>query len=108
MPDLPEFEIEFDPAKNEANQKKHKVDFVTASLVFADRYRLERLDRSVGNPGEERWQTLGMVDRILFVVYVEKAGNVRRIVSARLATRAEKRCYYGNDQNDRQGWAEAN
>ena len=108
MPPLPEFEIEFDPIKDEANRKKHKIDFPTAALVFSDRFRLERLDRSVENPGEERWQILGKVDNILFVVYVEKSEKVRRIVSARLATKAEKRCYYGYDQNDRQGWTEAN
>ena len=52
---MTEFCIEFDPAKDEQNWKKHKIRFATAALVFADPYRIERLDDSLENPGEERW-----------------------------------------------------
>jgi uncharacterized DUF497 family protein len=61
--------IEFDPDKAALNWKQHKVMFEDAALVFADPMRLERLDDSEGNrAGEERWQTLGKVGRVLFVV----------------------------------------
>ena len=66
-------EIEFDPEKAMVNFQQHKVRFETAALVFSDPLRIERRDDSEGNTlGEERWQTLGMVKNVLFVVYTER------------------------------------
>ena len=100
-------EIEFDPEKAKNNFQEHKIRFETASLVFSDPMRIERRDDSEGNTsGEERWQTLGMVKKVLFVVYTER-GEKTRIISARTATKAEKRSYHGNDDVNRKGWAKA-
>jgi len=100
-------DIEFDPEKAKINFQTHKVDFEDAALVFADPLRIERRDDSEGNTsGEERWQTLGLVKNVLFVVYTER-GEKTRIISARTATRAEKRSYHGNDDNNRKGWTKA-
>ena len=100
-------EIEFDPEKAKLNWQEHKVDFEDAALVFADPLRIERRDDSESNiAGEERWQTLGKVDKILFVVYTERGEKIR-IISARPANKAEKRSYYGHDDNIRKGWAKA-
>jgi uncharacterized DUF497 family protein len=83
-------EIEFDPRKEEQNWKAHKIHLATAALVFADPMRIERRDDSKGNmSGEERWQTLGMVDKVLFVVYTER-GDKTRLISARPARGAGK------------------
>ena len=101
-------EIEFDQDKAKINFQVHKVRFETASLVFADPLRIERRDDSENNTtGEERWQTLGMVEKVLFVVYTER-GKKTRIISARIANKAEKRSYYGHDDNNRKGWSKAN
>jgi uncharacterized DUF497 family protein len=101
-------DIEFDPDKAEQNWKEHKVMFEDAAFVFADPMRLERLDDSESNTsGEERWQTLGKVNKVLFVVYTER-GTKTRIISARLANAREKRSYYGNDYDDHKGWTKAN
>jgi uncharacterized DUF497 family protein len=101
-------EIEFDPDKAEQNWKEHKVKLETAALVFTDPMRLERIDDSEGNiSGEERWQTLGKVGKVLFVVYTER-GEKTRLISARLADRREKRSYYGNDNDNGKGWTKAN
>jgi uncharacterized DUF497 family protein len=55
----------------------HKVSFEDAALVFADPLWIERRDDSEENTsGEERWQTLGTVDRVLFVVYTEREGRL--------------------------------
>ncbi len=51
--------------------------------------RLERVDDSFENTDEERWQTLGKVGKVLFVVYTER-GIRKRIISAGIATKAEK------------------
>ena len=100
-------EIEFDPKKAIINFQEHKVDFVDAALVFADPLRIERRDDSEGNiADEERWQTLGMVRKVLFVVYTER-GEKTRIISARAANKAEKRSYHGHDDNNRKGWSKA-
>lgn len=100
-------QIEFDQHKDESNWKKHKIHFSTAALVFADPMRVERLDDSKENPGEERWQTLGKVGSVLFVVYTERGEKIR-LISARSATKEEKRSYYGHDNNSRKDWTKAN
>jgi uncharacterized DUF497 family protein len=100
-------EIEFDPEKDIINFRVHKVRLSTAGLVFSDPLRIERRDDSEGNTtGEERWQTLGMVDKVLFVVYTER-GVKTRLISARAASKAEKRSYHGHDNNNRKGWTKA-
>ena len=78
-----------------------------AQLFFADPNRIERIDQSENNiSGEERWQTLGMVGKVLFVVYTERREN-KRIISARLANKKERRSYHGNYQIDGKGWSKA-
>ena len=100
-------EIEFDPEKSKINWQDRKIRFETAALVFSDPMRIERRDDSEGNiAGEDRWQTLGKVDKILFVVYTER-GEKTRIISARLANKAEKRSYNGHDNDNRKNWAKA-
>jgi uncharacterized DUF497 family protein len=87
--------IEWDDDKAKANLKKHGVSFETAQYIFSDPDRLERLDRSAGNVfGEERWQVIGKVEDILFVVYTER-GTRQRLISARLANKEERRLYNG-------------
>jgi len=101
-------DVEWDDDKNEINKREHEgMGFELAQLVFADPDRLERLDRSENNTsGEERWQTLGTAGKILFVVHTER-GERRRIISARLANRAERRSYHGNYQIDGKGQSKA-
>jgi uncharacterized protein len=104
-----ETDVEWDDDKNETNKREHEgMSFELAQLVFADPNRLERLDRSESNIfGEVRWQTLGMVGKVLFAVYTER-GEKKRIISARLANKAERRSYHGNYQIDGKGWSKAN
>jgi hypothetical protein len=101
-------EVEWDDDKNETNKREHEgMSFELAQLVFADPNRLERIDRSESNiSGEERWQTLGMAGKVLFAVYTER-GEKKRIISARLANKAERRSYNGNYQIDGKGWSKA-
>ena len=68
----------WNPAKDEANIRKHGVDFDTAIHVFADPFAILKQDR-IEN-GELRWQTLGMVGgfRLLLVAHTirdEKNGS---------------------------------
>ncbi|MDR2490122.1 MAG: BrnT family toxin [Spirochaetaceae bacterium] len=99
--------VQWDRNKAAQNLAKHHVSFETAQYVFLDPDRLERFDLSENNrAGEERWQVLGNVEDTLLVVYQDKA-TARRLISARLATKAEKRSYYGYYQIDGKGWTKA-
>jgi uncharacterized DUF497 family protein len=99
--------IEWDDDKNEINKLEHDLSFETAQYVFSDPERLERLDRSESNvSGEERWQTLGKVGPVLFVVYTERGEN-KRLITARPADKSERRSYNGYYQIDGKGWAKA-
>ncbi len=82
---------EWDPAKAEANQKKHDVRFADAVAVLSDEQALTLDDP---HPEEERYVTLGMdaFARLLVVVYTWR-GDVIRLISARKATRAERTQY---------------
>jgi uncharacterized DUF497 family protein len=97
--------IDWDDEKNETNKRKHNgLSFEAAQYVFLDPERLDRPDRSEENTsGEERRQTLGMVDKVLFVAYTER-GEKKWMISARLATKAERRSYNGYYQIDGKGW----
>ena len=99
--------IEWDEKKAAINLKEHKVSFKTAQYVFADPERLERFDRSENNTSiEDRFQTLGMVNKVLFVVYTDRGEN-KHIISARLADKTERRSYNGHYHIDGKGWAKA-
>jgi uncharacterized DUF497 family protein len=105
---MEELIIEWDENKDTINRQIHHISFETAKLVFADPNRIERLDNSLSNDsGEIRWQTLGLVGRVLFVVYTERGENVR-LISARLANKKERNSYYGVGNNKSSSWTKAN
>ncbi len=92
--------FEWDPAKAAINRRKHGVSFETARRVFADPFAVSDGDRDEGR--EQRWITLRAVENFLFVVVVhttrEEDENgeiveVIRIISAREASRKERRRY---------------
>ena len=88
--------IEWDQAKNEINLAKHGVDFETAQLVFDDPCCVAFVERVTD--GEERWPAIGSIERIILLVVVhtyreEISGEVVRIISARPATRRERKLY---------------
>ena len=88
----------WDENKNKENRKKHGIDFQDAVLVFNDDNRIEFYDESHSEE-EDRFDTIGMVEDILFVVYTER-GPLTRIISARIATPKERRLYYGRNVYD--------
>jgi hypothetical protein len=80
-----------------ANLSKHGIGFEQACEVFADRF-FRLVDAT--DDEEAREAVLGMtVDlTLLFVVHVARErGRVIRIISARKATRAERRFYEDYD-----------
>lgn len=87
--------IEWDDEKNEINKRKHGLGFETAAYVFLDPYRLEKYD-ALHSDEEDRYQVIGCVGKVLFVVYTERS-DATRIISARPATAEERRAYYNGD-----------
>jgi uncharacterized DUF497 family protein len=84
--------LEWDPAKVRANEKKHGVPFVLAGLVFKDRNRVEEADEK-HSLVEPRFRVLGAVEGIILAVTFTRRGKAIRIISARPASRKERREY---------------
>jgi uncharacterized protein len=85
--------FEWDPRKDSANQRKHGVSFAEASTVFGD-----PLSVTVADPDsvidEERFVIVGMSSQrtLLIVVHTIRYERIR-LISARPATKHEKRNY---------------
>ena len=87
-------DYEWDEAKAEANFLKHGVGFADAVGVFEDVAALSREDPVAVD--EQRFVATGSdyLGRVLTVVYTFR-GRVVRLISARVATRRERRIYEG-------------
>lgn len=89
--------FEWDTVKAASNQKKHGVSFEEARSVFFDEYATQFFDAE--NSGtEDRFLMLGLSSRtrILIVCHCERGdGDIIRIISARKATRNERKHYEG-------------
>ena len=91
--------FEWAEAKAKTNQRKHGIDFDDAMEVFYDPNALIEQDRVVD--GEVRWQSIGMVGDVVVLQVshtVDEQGRdeVIRIISARRATRRERKRYEQN------------
>lgn len=89
--------FEWDKRKARQNLKKHRVDFIEASTVFADTLSITIPDPD-HSEGEERWVTIGLSNRqrLLVVVNTEEDETIR-IISSRTADRLERRKYEEGD-----------
>lgn len=85
----------WDPSKAESNVLKHGVTFEEAATVMDD---LNAMVIPQDHDGEQRLVVIGYSEmgNILFVVTVDiDEGEVLRIISARRATRHERKAYEG-------------
>jgi len=87
--------FEWDENKNIINRDKHKISFELAAHVFDDPYYIEMYDFEHSTE-EDRYIAIGKVGDVLFVVFTERT-NAIRLISARLATEAERKLYYGQE-----------
>ena len=88
-------EFEWDDEKERINITKHGIDFTTAARVFNDTNRLELYD-DYHSDDEDRYITIGIINEVAYlvmVVYTDRE-DVIRIISARKATKQERRRYY--------------
>ena len=86
-------EFEWDEHKNHINWQRHGVSFDEASTVFGDPLSIT-IDDPLHSTIEERFVIIGMSAhaRLLVVIFTER-GDRLRIISARVATRRERRDY---------------
>jgi uncharacterized protein len=85
-------DFEWDKEKCLINMRKHGVDFVDVPSVFDTDVVTVEDDRY--NYGEQRFVTFGLLNgREIAVVHTDD-GNLIRIISARRATKHERRNYF--------------
>ncbi len=90
--------FEWDDEKNLINIQKHGISLKRAAKVFLDINRIESEDYF--RNGEWRYDVLGMVDKVLFVVCTDRDADTIRLISARPATKTEEAIYYGKGNYD--------
>jgi uncharacterized DUF497 family protein len=83
--------IEWDPAKAKANRRKHGIDFADAATILFDDLAATVPDDSAE---DDRYVTIGSdaLGRVLVVVFAWAEGVIR-LISARKATKKERRQY---------------
>jgi hypothetical protein len=85
--------FEWDPKKDSANQRKHGVGFAEATAVFDDPLSVTIPDPDQTSD-EERFVIIGMSsNRSLLIVVHTIRGERIRLISARPATKHERRNY---------------
>jgi uncharacterized DUF497 family protein len=87
------FTFEWDANKAESNQAKHGIRFEGATTVFGDP-RSVTIPDSAHSQVEDRFIILGRshLDKLLVVAHTERGDNIR-IISARHASRRERKFY---------------
>ena len=87
------YTFEWDPEKADSNIQKHGVSFDEASTVFGDPLSLLMPDPD-HSADEQRYVVLGVSaqQKLLVVAFAERPPNTR-LISARRATRAERKRY---------------
>lgn len=86
-------EFEWDDAKAESNKSKHGITFSEAMTVFGDPFAVTGCDPRHADD-EDRFLTLGtsVVGRLVVVSHTDRGDSIR-IISAREATRRERKEY---------------
>ena len=87
------YNFTWDPEKAASNLRDHSVSFEEATTVFGDLLAMNMPDPD-HSEGEPRLLLLGQTDsgRLVVVSHVERDETLR-IISARVATRHERRAY---------------
>jgi len=85
--------VEWDPKKARSNLRKHKVSFEEAATALKDPMAVTGLDPD-HSAGEHRYITFAVsaLGRLLVVSHTDR-GDAIRIISARAASKGERRIY---------------
>ena len=88
-------EFEFDPAKSEANEAKHGLDFTEALRLWDDARRLEIPARTTDEP---RFMVIGKIAGKHWSAVITYRNEKTRIVSVRRARPEEEKLYEGEGE----------
>ena len=85
--------FEWDPDKADENERKYGVSFPEAATVFGDPLSVTMADPD-HSVGEARFLTIGIShqQRLLVVAHADRDDAIR-LISARAATRTERKTY---------------
>lgn len=96
-------EFSWDERKNRINQRRHRLSFEIAQLVFDDPFALTNEDQ-IDDQGEMRYQTIGLLSGVLLVVvHVQRlveGSETTRIISARKAVLYEQEHYWSHRSSE--------
>jgi uncharacterized DUF497 family protein len=81
----------WNPQKRQSNLRDHKIDFEDAKGVFDGYVNIRRSDRH----GEIRYQVFGFLEGREVTIACTLRGSLCWLISARRASREERRKYYG-------------
>ena len=82
----------WDRRKNEANIKKHELDFADAYMVFESPMLVGLDERE--EYGEDRWISVGLMEnRVVVIIFTEPEEDTIRVISFRKATTDEQNNY---------------
>ncbi len=86
-------QFEWDKTKAELNRQKHGVEFDEAQTIFVDELSITMPDPDHSDE-ENRMMMIGLsrTNRLLVVIFTERGRKIR-LISARKATRAERKKY---------------
>jgi len=86
-------EFEWDDEKAKSNYKKHGISFDEAATIFNDP-RIATISDPDHSEDEERYVSIGksIIMRIISVIHTYREKRIR-LISARKATKAEKKTY---------------
>jgi hypothetical protein len=89
-------EFEWDDEKAESNLKKHDVSFEEAATIFNDP-KIATISDPDHSEDEERYVSIGksFIKRLLTVIHTYRKERIR-LISARKASKAEKKKYDNN------------
>ena len=93
---MKQLKLEWDPVKEKANIKKHKVSFDDARTAFYDEYAIQFYDPD-HSEAEDRFILLGTnhkLDTLIVCHCFRKSEQIIRIISARKADPDERRNYW--------------
>jgi len=93
--------IEWDPAKNRLNRKRHRLSFEQATELFRSGADYLEIYDEEHSDQEDRFVAVGRIQQgVIVVVYTEREDDVVRIMSARMATKKERRRF---EESERKG-----
>jgi len=92
-------DYEWDPNKAQRHREKHGIRFADAVVVLEDPFAITIRD---DHADEERYITIGedAFGEIVVVVYTYRGETIIRIISARPATKRERRMYREGTNDD--------